>query len=67
MLKIDKQDLTKVLMLLIDNNRLSTTQGDLLKRQKNRQEAIKELLFILQLTTEEAEDMYWQKLQDESH
>ncbi len=67
MLKTDRQVLTKVLMLLIDNNRLSTTQGDLLKRQKNRQEAIKELLLILQLTKEEAEDMYWQKLQDESH
>ena len=58
-IKIDKEDLTKVLLLLIANDHLSASKSGLEKRSKNRKEAIKELLFMLVLTEEEADDLYW--------
>ena len=57
--EVDKGDLIKVLLLLIANDHLSAHKVALEERRKNREEAIKELLYMLSLTSEEAEELYW--------
>ncbi len=56
---IDILDLKKVLMLIEDNLHTSASRIGLESRGKNLREAEKELLFMLHLTKEEAEDIYW--------
>ena len=58
-IEVDKEDLIKVLLLLIANDHLSASKVALEERSKNREEAIKELLFMVSLTSEEAEELYW--------
>ena len=57
-IEVDKEDLTKVLLLLVANNHISASKVGLEERSKNRWEAIQELLLMLSLTVEEAEDLY---------
>lgn len=58
---IDILDLKKVLMLIKDNLHTSASRTGLELRGKNLKEAEKELLFMLNLTKEEAEDIYWKE------
>ena len=59
-MEIDKEDLLECLMLIIDNDNTSASRSGLERRSMNRKLILKELLFMLALTTEEAEDLYWQ-------
>jgi hypothetical protein len=61
-IQVDKEDLTKVLILLLTNSNTSASREGLEFRKKNRDEAIKELLFMLNLTTEEATELYLNSL-----
>jgi hypothetical protein len=62
MISIDRGDLTRVLVLLLQNSNTSASRAGLEVRKKNREEAIKELLFMLNLTTEEANELYLNSL-----
>ena len=55
---VDGEVLKKVLLLIIENNHLSASGAGLQARAENRKAAINELLFILCLTKEEAEEIY---------
>lgn len=57
-IEVDKEDLTRVLLLLIANTHISASRAGLEERSKNRGEAIQELLLMLSLTVQEAEDLY---------
>ena len=62
MISVDKKDLTRVLVLLLNNDNTSASKEGLEFRSTNRKEAIKELLFMLNLTTEEAYELYLNSL-----
>jgi len=57
-IEVDKEDLTRVLLLLIANNHISASKVGLEERSRNRWEAIQDLLLMLSLTVQEAEDLY---------
>ena len=57
-LKIDEQDLMGVAFLIEANNHLSASREGLEARDKNRKKAQIELLFMVQITKEEVEEMY---------
>jgi len=57
-IEVDKEDLTRVLLLLVANNHISASKVGLEERSKNRWGAIQELLLMLSLTVQEAEDLY---------
>jgi hypothetical protein len=57
-IEVNNGDLMRVLLLLIANNHISASKVGLEERSKNRWEAIQELLFMLSLTVQEAEDLY---------
>ena len=59
---VDREDLQKVLLLIIHNDNLSASRAGLEQRAKNRKEMKKELLFMLELTNEEAESLYLREL-----
>ena len=58
---VDKDDLTNVLLLLIANDHLSAHRAGLEERQKNRKTVIRALLFMLGLTKEEADDLFFKR------
>lgn len=62
---VDKNDLLKVLLLVIDNDNLSASKAGLEQRRNNREEIQKELLYMLNLTKEEAEELYMSHRQTE--
>lgn len=51
---------TETLMFLLDNDHTSASTAGLRKRRGNRQKAIYNMLILLNLTAEEAEDLYWE-------
>ncbi len=55
-ISVNKEDLIRVLVLLLKNDNISASSEGLKLRQKNQKEAINELIFMLNLTTEEAEE-----------
>ena len=57
-IEVDKEDLTRVLLLLIANNHISASKVGLEERSRNRWEAIQDLLLMLSLTVQEADDLY---------
>lgn len=59
-MNVIKNDLAEVAMLLIDNSHTSASREGLIHRERNRRKAIDELLYMLNLTAEEAEDNYWE-------
>jgi len=63
-ISIDKEDLRKVLMLVEDNMHTSASASGLELRAKNLKEMEKELLAMLELTREEAEDEYWKYVEE---
>lgn len=58
-IEVDRESLTKILLLLLSNENLSASKAGLEQRAKNSKEAINELLFMLCLTREEAKDIYY--------
>ena len=57
-IKVNKEDLITVLLCFMANDNLSAHPVALKERKINRQKAINELLYMLNMTIEEAEFLY---------
>jgi hypothetical protein len=55
----EKRVITDILILLLANERTSASKEGLNFRAENRKKALMNCLNLLNITTEEAEDLYW--------
>ena len=58
-IEVDRDELLNVLLLIEKNNHLSASRSGLEERSRNREEAIKKLLLILEMTEEKLEELYY--------
>ena len=62
----EKEDITEILMLLIDNSRTSASREGLTARGTNRRKAMSIAMKNLDIDTYKADDLYWSWLKKET-